>query len=42
MVQSKAKTVKQYLDELPDERRRAISKVRSVVRKNLPKGTARR
>jgi hypothetical protein len=38
MVQSKARTVKQYLDELPDERRRAISKVRSVVRKYLPKG----
>jgi hypothetical protein len=38
MVQSKAKTVKEYLDELPEDRRRVISKVRSVVRKNLPKG----
>lgn len=38
MVQSKATTVKQYLDELPPERRREIAKVRSVVRKNLPKG----
>ena len=38
MALSKAKTVKEYLDELSDERRRAISKVRSVVRKNLPKG----
>ncbi|HYO47843.1 MAG TPA: DUF1801 domain-containing protein [Gemmatimonadota bacterium] len=38
MVQSKATTVKQYLDELPAERRREIAKVRSVVRKNLPKG----
>jgi len=38
MVQSKAKTVKEYLDELPTDRRREIAKVRSVVRKNLPKG----
>jgi proline iminopeptidase len=38
MVQSAAKTVKQYLDELPEEKRGAISKVRSVVKKNLPKG----
>ena len=38
MVQSKAKTVKEYLDELPADRRKEIPKVRSVVRKNLPKG----
>ena len=38
MVQSKAKTVAEYLDELPEDRRAAISKVRSVVKKNLPKG----
>jgi hypothetical protein len=38
MVQSKAKTVKEYLDELPADRREEIAKVRSVVRKNLPKG----
>lgn len=38
MVQSKAPTVKQYMEELPPERRREIAKVRSVVRKNLPKG----
>jgi hypothetical protein len=37
-MRSKAKTVKEYLDELPLERRRAISKVRAVIRKNLPKG----
>ncbi len=37
-MQSKATTVKQYLDELPAEQRRDIAKVRSVVRKNLPKG----
>lgn len=38
MVQSKAKTVAEYLDELPEDRRAAIAKVRSVVKKNLPKG----
>lgn len=38
LAQSRAKTVKEYLDELPAERRREIAKVRSVVRKNLPKG----
>ena len=38
MVQSKATTVKEYLDELPADRRREIAKVRSVVRRNLPKG----
>jgi uncharacterized protein YdhG (YjbR/CyaY superfamily) len=38
MVQSKAETVDEYLEELPDDRRAAISKVRAVVRKNLPKG----
>jgi hypothetical protein len=38
MVQSSTATVKQYMDELPPERRREIAKVRSVVRKNLPKG----
>jgi hypothetical protein len=38
MVQSKATTVKEYLDELPADRREEIAKVRSVVRKSLPKG----
>ena len=38
MVISKAKTVKEYLDELPADRRKEIAKVRSVVRNNLPKG----
>jgi|SRR5687768_3090461 len=38
MVQSKTKTVDEYLNELPDDRRAAISRVRSVVKKNLPKG----
>jgi len=35
---SKATTVKQYIDELPDERKSAIKKLRSIVKKNLPKG----
>lgn len=37
-MRSEAKTVKEYLDELPSGRRQAISKVRAVIRKNLPKG----
>ena len=38
MVSSNAATVKEYLDELPDDRRKAIAKVRAIIRKNLPKG----
>ena len=38
MVMSKAKTVTEYLAELPADRRKAIAAVRAVVRKNLPKG----
>ncbi len=37
-MQSKAKTVDQYLGELPDDRREALQAVRAVVLKNLPKG----
>ncbi len=37
-MQSKAKTVDQYLGELPDDRREALQVVRAVVLKNLPKG----
>ena len=39
-MQSKAKTVQQYLAELPDDRRGALRAVRSVILKNLPKGYA--
>lgn len=39
-MQSKATTVDDYLKELPEDRRAAISKVRQVIRKNLPKGVA--
>ena len=38
MVQSKATTVEAYLAALPDDRRKTISEVRSVVKKHLPKG----
>ena len=38
MATSKASTVEQYLEELPPERRAVVSKVRDVVRRNLPKG----
>jgi hypothetical protein len=37
-MQSKAKTVEQYLAELPEERRQAIQAVRDVINKNLPAG----
>ncbi|MGH9673036.1 MAG: DUF1801 domain-containing protein [Bryobacteraceae bacterium] len=39
-MQSKAKTVTQYLNELPADRKAELSKVRAVIRKNLPKGLA--
>ena len=38
MVKSNAKTVEEYLQELPPDRHEAISKVRQVILKNLPKG----
>lgn len=37
-MQSKAKTVKEYLAGLPDDRREAIRAVRAVILKNLPTG----
>ena len=37
-MRSEAATVKAYLDELPPERRAAMSRVRTVVRKHLPVG----
>ncbi|MFN0190838.1 MAG: DUF1801 domain-containing protein [Aestuariivirga sp.] len=37
-MQSQAASVADYLNELPEERREAIAKVRAVIRKNLPKG----
>ena len=38
MAQSNAKTVSEYLDELPPDRRAELTRVRQVVRKRLPKG----
>lgn len=38
MVSSKAKTVSEYLKSLPPERRQAVSRVRDVILKHLPKG----
>lgn len=38
MVTSKAKSVEDYLAELPEDRRQAIAAVRKVILKNLPKG----
>jgi hypothetical protein len=38
VVQSKAKTVAEYLASLPPERRSAIEAVRRIILKNLPRG----
>lgn len=37
-MQSKAKTPKEYINELPEDRRAAIKAVRAVIKKNLPSG----
>ena len=37
-MQSKARTVEQYLAELPEDRREAIETVREVILNNLPDG----
>ncbi len=37
-MQSKAKTPKEYIDSLPEERKKAVSELRKVILKNLPKG----
>lgn len=37
-MQSKAATVKEYLDSLPEERKAPMKKLASVIKKNLPKG----
>ena len=39
-MQSKAATPEAYMAEIPEERQRAFSKLRSVIKKNLPKGFA--
>ncbi|HTU58696.1 MAG TPA: DUF1801 domain-containing protein, partial [Polyangiales bacterium] len=35
---SRSNTVEAYLDELPEDRRSALTRVRSVIRKHLPRG----
>ncbi len=37
-MQSKATAVDQYITELPEERKRVITKLREAMKKNLPKG----
>ena len=37
-MQSKAATVNEYIEELPEDRKAAIKKLRTVIKKNLPKG----
>jgi hypothetical protein len=37
-MQSKAATVKEYLDALPEDRRKALQAVRKVIKANLDKG----
>ncbi len=37
-MQSKATTVKDYVNELPEDRKLAIEKLRKVILKNIPKG----
>lgn len=37
-MQSKAKIPKEYIDSLPEDRKKAISDLRKVILKNLPKG----
>lgn len=37
-MQSKATTVDAYLAELPDDRQKAMTKLRQVIKKNIPKG----
>jgi hypothetical protein len=37
-MQSKAKTVDEYLATLPDDRAEIIAALRNVIKKNLPKG----
>nr|WP_294935822.1 DUF1801 domain-containing protein [uncultured Flavobacterium sp.] len=37
-MQSTAKTPQEYMDSLPEDRKSAMSKLRSTINKNLPKG----
>ena len=37
-MQSQAKTVDEYIDGLPEDRKAAMNKLRKVIKKNIPKG----
>ncbi len=37
-MQSKAKTVDEYLNEVPEDRKKVMKELRTVINKNLPKG----
>ena len=37
-MQYKADTAEEYVSQIPEERKAAINKLRSVIRKNIPKG----
>jgi len=37
-MQSKASTPKEYIDSLPEDRKKAVSELRKEILKNLPKG----
>ena len=37
-MKNSASTPKEYIDQLPDDRKRVIKKLRTIIRKNLPKG----
>ena len=37
-MRSKARTVSEYLGELPEDRKGVIKKLRRIIKKNLPKG----
>ena len=37
-MQSKATTVDHYIEELPEDRKKAIAELRKVIKKNIPKG----
>ncbi len=37
-MKSNAQTPKEYLETLPDDRKKVISKLRNTIKKNLPKG----
>jgi len=38
MISSQAQTVAEYLEALPEERRKVVAALRKVVKKHLPKG----